>query len=165
MNQPRQPKAQNTQWRSGRGMSKGEMSKEQAQRYFPPIEMVDKESGEVFTTYQYKAKFIWKDKFVKDPNKPDYTYPDYVIIMEYFRQYGHFKNTSFREILRSFILAREYRSKEIKIYDNTGAIEGNLLYHSVIDPITSGNIITTNILVNYLFHNRPNFRPHPKLGV
>jgi hypothetical protein len=134
------------------------MTDETAGKSFPLIQKVDEATGEVTLMYQYKARFRYKPEFAKDPEKPVYNYPDYLIIKEYARKHPNTKVVRFSEKLREFILTREFKSQEIIVYDNTGEIEGDIIYQSVWDAVA----MQMNIQVNYIFPARKNYIIHPR---
>ncbi|MCF8255382.1 MAG: hypothetical protein K9H61_02380 [Bacteroidia bacterium] len=134
------------------------LSREIAQSFFPMVEVVDPTTGEVFSAYQYKVVFQWQEKFMSDPHKPEYTYPDYMVLQEYYRHHGNMKNKSFTDLVRSLILKREFKCQSVIVYDNTGIISGNVMYQSVLDPASNKH----EYEINYLFPTRPNYRIHPR---
>lgn len=134
------------------------LDKEKAQSFFPMVEVADPSTGEVFYAYQYKVVFQWQEKFMIDPNKPEYTYPDYMVLQEYYRHHGNMRNRSFTDLLRSLILKREFKCQSVIVYDNTGIISGNVMYLSILDPSTNKHVFE----INYLFPTRPNYRIHPR---
>lgn len=144
----------------GRGLNIGNkaglLTDEIYQSVFPKMEVLDEDSGELSIVYQYKGRFKWKPEFIK--NKDHYNYPDYLIIKEYHRKHGKYKNVKFTDMLREFILTREFRCREITIYDNTGMIPANIMYYSILDLANQ----KMDIQINYLFPNRPNYKIHPR---
>lgn len=127
-----------------------------AKGHFPPLEHVNHETGELYYVYQYKARFHYQAKFAKDPEKPIYNHPDYMIIMEYWRKHPS-KKVSFLDMVRELVLVREWKCKEVIVFDNTGQIDGNIMYHSFTNDTEP-----TKFLVNYLFPNRPGYQKHPR---
>jgi hypothetical protein len=126
--------------------------------WFPPVDLVNEETGEVYQIYQYKARFHFLEQFAKDKSNPFYNYPDYLIVMEYHRRHGKtFPQARFLDMIRDLVLQREWKCKEVFIYDNTGIVTGNIMYHSMN---VEGEEL--KVLVNYLFPNRPGYIIHPK---
>jgi hypothetical protein len=127
-------------------------------KYFPTIGLINEDTGEVHQLYRYKARFNFMEKYRVHKDKPFYNYPDYLIVQEYYRRHGKtFPTVKFLDMMRDLVIQREWKCIDVIIYDNTGIIPGNIMYHTMN---VEGEGL--KVLVNYLFPDKKPYIIHPK---